>query len=228
MAYFPELERLGCARTHFDGVIFDFDGTLADSMHVWTDIDLLFCEEYDLGVPEDFREGIVGLGFEGTAEYFINNLGVTLTVEQCCDEFNRLALERYRTEVLLKPGAREYLDVLDRRGVPYCLATSLNRKLLTAALESNGVADRFRALNLCDEHDTNKQSSDIYVLAAASMGVDPANCLVFEDVVPAVRSAQRAGMCVVGVLDEENGAQDTPAVQSFADVGIHSYRQLLA
>lgn len=227
MAFFPELKRLGCSSHEFDGVIFDFDGTLADSMDVWTDIDWLFCEKYNLGVPDDFRESIVGLGFEGTAEYFINNLGVTMTVQECCDEFNRLALDRYKTEVFLRPGAKEFLDLLDSRGVPFCIASSLNRELLDVALEANGVQGRFASICLCDDYQTHKSESKIYLVAAESMGVDPAKCMVFEDIVPAIASAQAAGMFVIGIIDEGNGAQDTPAVQRNADLGIVSFQELL-
>ncbi|MDO4182907.1 MAG: HAD family phosphatase [Coriobacteriia bacterium] len=228
MAHFPELEKLGCPRAHFEAVIFDFDGTLADSMGVWTDIDWLFCKKYNLGVPDDFRENIIGLGFEGTAEYFINELHVDMTVQECCDEFNRLALERYQHDVRLKPGAKEYLDLLDARGVPFTLASSLNRMLLEAALESNGIAGRFARINLCDELGTHKNQPYIYLTTAAQLGVAPQDCVVFEDIVPATLSAQRVGMCTVGVLDPTDGAQDTPALQKLADVSIHSYHELLA
>lgn len=228
MAHFPEFERLGCDRSDFDGVIFDFDGTLADSMHVWTDIDWLFCEEYGLGVPDDFRDSIVGLGFEGTAQYFIDELGVTLTVEECCAEFNRLALDRYKTEVFLKQGVKEYLDLLDAREVPFCIASSLNRELLEVALEANGVQGRFASICLCDDYQTHKSDTKIYHIAAESMGLDAERCVVFEDIVPAVMSAQRAGALAVGVLDEGNEAQDTPAVERCSSVCIHGFVELLA
>lgn len=227
MAVFPEFKKMGCDRWDFEGVIFDFDGTLADSMHVWTDIDWKFCEEYGLGIPSDFRDSIVGLGFEGTAEYFINELGVTLTVQECIDEFNRLALDSYRTEVLLKPGVKEYLDLLDARGIPFGIASSLSRELLEISLEANGVGGRFAAISLCDEHNTHKSEGTIYCIAAQAMGVDPAKCLVFEDIVPAIASAQRIGACAVGVIDEGNEAQDTPKVLASADVCIEDFRQLL-
>lgn len=228
MAYFFELERLGCSQSDFDGVIFDFDGTLADSMHVWTDIDWKFCEEYGLGIPDDFRDSIVGLGFEGTAQYFIDELGVKMTVEECCAEFNRLALDRYKTEVFLKSGVKEYLDLLDARDVPYCIASSLNRELLTAALVANGVEGRFASINLCDDYQTHKNDTKIYHIAAESMGLSADRCVVFEDIVPAIMSAQKAGAFAIGVLDEENEAQDTPAVERCASACIHSYTQFLA
>lgn len=225
MTFFPEIERLGCPRSDFDGVIFDFDGTLADSMFVWNDIDRRFCEKYGLVLPDDYDESIVGLGFEGTAQYFIDELGLKMSLQACCDEFNELALQGYRDEVALKPGARTYLDVLQARDMPLAIASSLNMKLLGAALDHNGVRDRFRSFSLCDDLHTHKNESKIYLAAAASIDVDPARCLVFEDIVPAIRSAKRAGMTAVAVYDEHD-SQNTPTIRQTADGFIRDFTML--
>jgi len=225
MFAFPEIQRAGCARSSFAGVIFDFDGTLGDSMYVWTDIDRRFCERYGLILPDTYSDDIIGLGFEGTARYFIEELGLKMSVEACCDEFNALAYEAYRDEVELKPGARDYLEVLHERGVPLAMASSLNIKLLGAALEHNGVRDYFEAFNLCDDLNTHKNESKIFLASAASLGVDPQDCLVFEDIVPAIRSAKRVGMTAVAVYDEHD-SQDTPTIKGLADGFIEDFTQL--
>jgi HAD superfamily hydrolase (TIGR01509 family) len=225
MPSFPEIKRLGCARTTFEGVIFDFDGTLADSMPVWEHIDLHFCERYGLMLPSDYNDSIVGLGFEGTARYFIEELGLKMSVEECCRKFNELAYEDYRDRVRLKPGAYEYLHRLFERGVPLTIASSLNVKLLTAGLQGNGIEELFPTFNLCDDLATHKNESTIFEAAAASIGIEPERCLVFEDIVPAVRSAQRVGMTAIAVLDKSE-AQDSALIKQLADGYIVDFMQL--
>ncbi|MDO4503070.1 MAG: HAD family phosphatase [Coriobacteriia bacterium] len=221
------LEDGALADERFRGAIFDFDGTLATSMWVWLDIDRQFCREHGIELPEGYADDLVGLGFEGAAQYFIDELGCTLTLEECCDEFNRLAFDRYAHEVELKPGAVEFLRGLRERGVRCAIASSLNRKLLTAALHNNGVEDVFDAICLCDEHRTHKSEPLIYQIAARELGVVPGECVVFEDIVPGVRSAQAAGMRAVAAIDEGNEAQDTAAVRELADGCLRDFRGLL-
>ena len=53
-------------------VIFDIDGTLIDSMWVWREIDVLFMEKYHLTEPENFHEGMEGMSYSETAQYFLD------------------------------------------------------------------------------------------------------------------------------------------------------------
>lgn len=211
----------------FRGAIFDFDGTLATSMWVWMDIDRQFCREQGLHLPSGYADDLVGLGFEGAAQYFIDQLGCTLSLRECCAEFNRLAFHRYAHEVQLKPGAAGFLAQLRRRGVACGIASSLNRTLLQAALKNNGVEDAFSAICLCDEHGTHKGQPHIYRETARQLGVDPQECVVFEDIALGLGSAQAAGMCTVAVLDEGNEAQDTARVRAMADGWIRDFCGLL-
>ena len=228
MPEIPAFARLGAARTEFAGAIFDFDGTLADSMWVWNDIDRRFCEEYHLALPDDYTDSIVGLGFEGTAKYFIEELGLKMSVDQCCNEFNRIAKKSYCTRVLLRPGARTFLKELKGSGIPVAIASSLVMDLLQPALERNDAFDLIDAFRLCDNYNTHKSETLIYELAAEAIGVPVEECVIFEDILPAVRSIKRAGAFAVAVIDESNEAQNTEVIQKEADLCIADFTELLA
>lgn len=227
MIEIPAFARLGCDRSAFSGAIFDFDGTLADSMWVWSDIDRQFCEHYHLVLPDDYTDNIVGLGFEGTAEYFINELGLKMTVEQCCEEFNNFALESYRTRVRLKPGAHAFLTQLNDAGIPVAIASSLIMDLLKPALENNKAFDLIGAFRLCDDYNTHKSSPLIYRLAAEAIGVPLESCVVFEDIVPAIRTVKGTGAFAVALLDPNNEAQNTEKIETLADLCITDFTPLL-
>ena len=224
-ASFPELEAFDLAKNEFCAAIFDFDGTLGDSMWVWENIDELFCERHGLVLPESYYDDLSTLSFEQTARFFQDDLGVAMTFDEIADEFNRLAHESYATEVLCKPGAKEYLDTLKARGVGIGIATSLSWHLLEAALENNGVACYFDDIAFCDEA-RGKGEPDVYLLAAERLNARPEDCLVFEDIVVGVESAQRAGMTVGAVIDPHY-QQDTERIKKVADFYIDTFEKLL-
>ena len=221
LLHFPEIEAFPKVRADFSAVIFDFDGTLADSMWVWEQIDDRFCEKYGLVLPETYYDSLATMTFEQTARFFREELGVQMTVEEIGDEFNELAKESYARDVLCKTGAKEYLAVLKARGAGIAIATSLSWTLLELALESNGIAGYIDDIAFCDES-AGKGQSDVYLLAAARVGARPADCLVFEDIVPGVLSAKRAGMTVGGMLDPHQH-QDEAELRAAADFCITEF-----
>ena len=223
----PNMKKLGAKTDKFDACIFDFDGTLANSMWVWEHIDQYFCQEHGLELPGGYDSSVIGMGFEGTAEYFRDKMGLQMTVQECCDEFNRLAYDKYANEVELIPGAVEYLDYLADIKMPIALASSLNEKLLHACFEQHGISHHFKTISLCDDYNTHKSEPLIYDVSAKKLGVDPKHCLVFEDIAPGIKSAKSIGMSAVGVLDENNVGQNTQEIAEIADVAIRDYYALL-
>ncbi len=224
--HFSELEAFGLVNCDFSAVIFDYDGTLVDSMWVWEHIDIDFCKRYELLLPEGYEEEIAYLSFEETAKYFCDRLDNNMTVDQVLVEFERMALREYSENVLCKPGVKNYLNLLKDRGVSIAIATSLSASLLNASLEANKIQDMFDAIALCDDCGCGKSQSDVYFLAAEKVLANPSDCLVFEDVAQGIISAQRAGMSTGAVLDRGDH-QNSEQVRQLADFSIESFEQLV-
>ncbi|MGI6220942.1 MAG: HAD family hydrolase [Coriobacteriales bacterium] len=222
---FPELIPFDRVKRRFSSVIFDFDGTLADSMWVWEQIDDRFCEKYDLVLPPGYYETITALTFEGTAKFFHEEFGLAMSTEEIAHEFNALAYESYARDVLCKTGAIQYLETLRDRGVSLAIATSLPWSLLEAAIENNHIAGLFDDIAFCDES-AAKSKPDVYLLAAERLGADPADCLLFEDLATGIRSARSVGMTTCAVLGPYRH-QDEDEMTTVADFHIESYEQLL-
>lgn len=129
-----------------DAVIFDFDGTLADSMWVWDEVDRAFLAKRGIPFTDEFGEMIAVLGFELGADFAIEHFGLDESPESIIEEWKSLAEESYATHVMLKPGAFEYLRHCKEQGMPLAIATSLQRHLLEPALANNGVLDLFDAI----------------------------------------------------------------------------------
>lgn len=185
-----------------EAVIFDLDGTLVDSMWMWKDIDIEFLSGYGIPLPEDLQKAIEGMSYTETAGYFISRFSLPLTVPQIQGIWNRMTIEKYRTQVTLKKGVREFLEHLHQNGIPMGIATSNGRELVDTVLEALHMGHYFQAVTTGCEVASGKPAPDIYLESARRLRANPAACLVFEDVPAGVLAGKRAGMRVCAVEDE--------------------------
>ena len=207
----------------FQATIFDFDGTLADSMWVWDDVDHKFFERRNIPYSEEFAEMIAVLGFERGADYVVDYFGLNEAPEDIIEEWKSDAQEGYAAHVKLKDGASELLHALHAQGKPLAIATSLQRHLLEPCLRNNGVFDLFSTLVICDELQCKgKSTPEPYLEAAKRLEADITRCVIFEDVVAAAQSAKKSGAFVVGVYDPHK-QQATEELKSVCDAFINSF-----
>lgn len=206
----------------FAGAIFDLDGTLLDSMGVWEAVDAAFLSRRGLAVPADYGRSVAHLGFRETALYTIGRFGLAESPEAVMDEWRALCREAYALSVPLKPGAGDYLRRLKARGVRLAVATASQRELFGPALRRTGVADLFDAVVTADEVARGKGFPDIYLRAAARLGLSPGECAVFEDILAGIRAAREGGFFTVGVADASNAAE-REALRAAADAWLEDF-----
>jgi HAD superfamily hydrolase (TIGR01509 family) len=211
--------------TNIKAVIFDLDGTIIDSMWVWGKIDENYFKVRNMDLPLNLKTQIEHLSFDDTAAYFKSNFGILDTIEEIKKEWHDFAYIEYLNNVKLKPGVVEFLSLLKRLNIKIGLATSNSKFLLEAALRSNDIYHYFDSITLTDEVCRGKNFPDVYLLAAERLGVEPSQCLVFEDILPAVKGAKAAGMKVVGVYDYFSKEQRED-ITNHADMYITEYDEL--
>lgn len=210
-----------------DAVIFDLDGTLVDSMWVWTAIDDDYIEKYNLTEPEDFHEGMEGLSYTETAQYFLKVFPeLPKTVEDLKQEWYEMALDKYTVEVKLKDGAEKFLRHLKENGISTGIATSNDRKLVEAFLKANGIENLIDTICTGCEVNKGKPAPDVYLKAAENLQAVPEKCLVFEDVPMGILAGKNAGMKVCAVDDWFSAAQKQQK-REMADYYIHHYDEIL-
>ena len=205
------------------GAIFDFDGTLVDSMFIWD----TFGEDYlrTLGKEprENLSETFKTFTLEQAAEYYRKNYVVTLSVEEIVDAVNDMVAEIYRTKVTLKDGVREFLEALKSQGVKMCVATVTDRPIVEDVLCNLGIRDFFTEIFTCAEVGYNKETPHIYRVALEALGTKKDETVVFEDALHALMTAKNDGFTVAAVYDKHEAKQIE--MRSEADYYISDYER---
>ena len=206
-------------------VIFDMDGSLVDSMWVWKDIDIEYLGRFGLTIPDDLQKCIEGMSFTETAEYFKKRFSLEHSVEEIKNDWNAMAWEKYRTRVMLKPGAKELLDYCRENEIKLGIATSNSRQIVDMVLTERGVTGYFSCIMTSYEAKKGKPAPDIYLLTAQQLSVEPAQCLVFEDIVFGIQAGKSAGMQVCAVEDAYSVYQREEK-KAFADYYIQDFTEI--
>jgi len=184
--------------------IFDLDGTLLDSMGVWLNIDIDFLQKRGIAVPNDYTDTVLSMSFPEAAAYTIKRYSLPDSVDILTQEWNDMAVYAYGNIVQMKPGAKEYLSELRGRRVKLAIATSSTPELYEPALRNHGICEWFDVICTSEEVGCGKSRPDIFQLTAKKLGVPPCDCVVFEDILAAVKSAKAIGMTVYGVYDKSS------------------------
>lgn len=188
--------------TNIKAAIFDLDGTLINSMSLWDQIDIDYLTSKNIPVPDDLNDEISHLSFNQVAVYFKERFKLEDSLDDIKNTWNTMAYNHYSSDITLKDGVVEFLDFLKKSNIKIGLATSNSTELLEASLKFNKIYDYFDAITITDEVSIGKHEPDVYLLAAKKLNVKPEECIVFEDILPAVKGAKKARMKVIAVEDE--------------------------
>lgn len=205
--------------------IFDLDGTLIDSMGVWCKIDIDFLKKRNKAVPNNLKKEIDHLTFEECANYFKNTFNLKESPESIMKEWNDMAYSEYSNNIKLKNGVKTFLNLLKSKNIKIGLATSNTLSLVEIVLKNNGIYDLLDSITTISEVKRGKNFPDIYLLAANKLNTSPKECIVFEDILPAIEGAKSAGMKVVGVYDYYS-KDYTKNIKAKSDYYINKYDDL--
>ena len=203
------------------GAIFDLDGTILDSMFIWDTIGEDYLRSLGKEPKENLKETFKAFTLEQAAEYYRENYGVTLSVNEIIDGVNKMVERYYAETVKLKPGIEVFLEKLKAKGVKMCIATVTDKPLVEISLDRLGVRDYFSEVFTCASVGHSKEEPHIYREAQNHLGTSKKETAVFEDVVHALRTAKSDGFVTVGVFDVHEENQEE--IQRLANCRIHDY-----
>ena len=204
--------------------LFDFDGTLVDSMPVFVTSMLQILEDTHTPYADDIVKTITPLGLVGTAQYYVS-IGVPLTQEEIMERMKAAMLDAYFHHIPAKEQVIDTLRLLKERGDSLNVLTASPHITLDACLKRLGIFDWFDHVWSCDDFATTKSDPAIYKAAAKKMGVPVDRVLFLDDNLNADRTAKAAGMMVCGVYDASS-AEYAEQMKEQTDFYIEDFSQL--
>lgn len=205
--------------------LFDFDGTLVDSMPVYASAMLRILDEHQIPYGDDIVKIITPLGYWGTASYFVS-LGLPMTVEATVERITEYLVDAYTHIVPAKEHVIEVLWQLKERGDDLNVLTASPHVALDPCLKRLGIYDLFSHVWSCDDFHTSKADPEIYRMAAKEIGRPVEEIWFLDDNLNADQTARKAGMLVCGVYDDSSREYEQE-IREASHRYIHNFLELL-
>ena len=181
-----------------EAVVFDLDGVIVDSEHVWDAAREALARERGGRWHENAQRDMMGMSSVEWSRYMHDVIGLEDPPEEISAEVVRRLEAIYREELPLIEGATEAVARLAERW-PLGLASSSNRQIIDLVLGLSDLDGCFRVTVSSEEVQRGKPAPDVYLEAARRLGADPRECAAVEDSRNGILSARAAKMRVVAI-----------------------------
>lgn len=184
------------------GAIFDIDGTILDSMHIWDTAGNRYLETLGVKTSDELGKALFPLTLKESAEYLKKEFSLKQSVQEIMTGVNKVMEDFYKYESDVKTGMDELLKELFDDGVKITAATSTDRHLFIPALERLNLLQYFHNIYTCSEIGKSKSYPDIFLEAMNFMKTTAGETWLFEDGLYSAKTAKNIGINIVGIYDE--------------------------
>ncbi len=202
-------------------IVFDLDGLLVDSEPVWEKTDIALVESRGKIYDQRKQTNLIGL----RAEDYLKGLRRVYGIEDDVETLDREALEYMftliSTEVKTQPGAKELISFVVKQNITRAIVSNSQMAFINAVLEDRGWNDIFVHRFTGEDDTQGKPAPDVYLRAAKTLGLNPADCLALEDSPNGARAAVAAGMTCYAVPDTSHSKPE-----AFAGITEHVFGSL--
>lgn len=206
------------------GMIFDFDGTLFDSMFIWDTAGETYLRSIGKEPQEELQRILKPMSLYQSAAYLKEQYGIPLSIEDIMSDINQTVENFYFHTVKPKPGVVTFLEELALKSVRMCIATATDRYQVEAALVRCGMRHFFSEIFTCTEVGSGKDQPFIFRKAMDHLGTDRSNTLVVEDAWHAICTAKDDGFLVSAIYDSHESLQNS--IRETADIYLMDYFHL--
>ena len=179
-------------------VLWDMDGTLIDSEPYWLASESEFASSRNSSWGREDGLGVIGMSLYESSKLLKARVGTDLEPQEIIDEVTNGVLARLDQSIPWRPGARELLMLLRENSIKTALVTGSMHRMAKQVADSIGF-DAFDLIIGGDDVSNGKPHPESYLKAAAILGVDPTNCVAFEDSLTGITAAEAAGTKAVGI-----------------------------
>ncbi len=205
--------------------LFDFDGTLVDSMPTFVSVMLRILDEHGIKYGDDIVKIITPLGYLGTAEYY-RKLGISLPTSELVTLMENYAEDEYAYRIPAKNTVVQTLTELKKRGGSLNILTASPHVMLDPCLKRLGIWELFDNVWSCDDFNTTKSNPEIYRAASEKLGRCIEEIVFVDDNVNAVKTAKAAGMKAYGIYDASS-AEYEDEMRAVSDCYIRNLSEML-
>jgi len=205
--------------------LFDFDGTLVDSMPTFVKVMLDVLDKNNIKYTNDIVKIITPLGYEGAAKYFIS-LGVKKPLEDLILEMKEKAFNEYAYNILAKEGVINTLIKLKEKGNSLNILTASPQIVLVPCLKRLNIYHLFDNVWSCDDFNTTKADPNIYKMVAQKLKINTSDIIFLDDNINGLKTAKKTGVIIYGVYDETSKEYEED-IKKIADKYIYNFKELL-
>lgn len=199
-----------------EGIVFDLDGTLADTEPLHIDTWLFILNTLGLNFDESWMHQWIGLSdrlvAEHVCEHYLKNQSVEVLQQLKQQTYRNRAI----TEVKLFDQVEDYLNEITQF-VPIALATNSSSEDVSAVFQATNLQRHLKVVVTANDVSNLKPHPEIYQTASTLLGIDPALCFALEDSPAGIASATKAGLFAIGVENSHPSEKLKEANLIFAD-----------
>lgn len=210
------------------GVIFDMDGTMVDNAEFHKKAWLKFLKKHDIEISEkEYHKKLFGRTSKEIMRLVFDRELSAEELEAYSQEKEQTYRDLYKGRLRSLPGLENLLRELQLQGIKLAVATSSISKNLIFTLKELRIGKFFNVTTNSSEIANSKPNPEIFLKTARDLGLDPEECLVFEDSPSGLEAASRAGMTLVAInpSDADKAKEFTQYI--FPDFKDLDYEKLL-
>lgn len=202
-------------------LLFDCDGTLLDSMHIWVEpINKIFNKYgYSFEGLEKKEKGIIeALPLSGMVTYIAKNIAKDMTEEEINNYFLQIVEDGYKNHLMPKDGVLEKLREFYDHDIEMGIASSTDSKYLKLAFKRLGIDHYFTYYNTPDLLNSKKSDEKFWQSAIDNFKIDPEEIILFDDALYAIKAAKKSGIKTCGVKDFPYNKNEWEDIKKFSDI----------
>ena len=203
------------------GIIFDFDGTLFDSMRIWETAGTDYLASLGLTAEEGLNKKLETMSLMQSAKYLKEHYSLTMSEKEIMEGVSRTVEDFYFFQAAPKDNVIPVLSAMREKGIKMCIATATERYQAEAALKRWDMLKYFDGVIACSEVGCGKDKPDIFEYACRYLKTDKRETAVFEDACHAAKTAKKAGFFVIGIYDRYE--KQTEELKNLADIYVTSF-----
>ncbi len=202
-------------------LLFDCDGTLLDSMHIWVEpINKIFNKYgYSFEGLEKKEKGIIeALPLSGMVTYIAKNIAKDMTEEEINNYFLQIVEDGYKNHLMPKDGVLEKLKEFYDHDIEMGIASSTDSKYLKLAFKRLGIDHYFTYYNTPDLLNSKKSDEKFWQSSIDNFKIDPEEIILFDDALYAIKAAKKSGIKTCGVKDFPYNKNEWEDIKKFSDI----------